>query len=225
MVIEFWFWLNKVVWNPYWTKWMEFIISQERDIELSKEAQRQEENDKLRKDFAKHANAFHHWITETRSTSHYIVTNVIYYIFFYQWLHSFCFLFISSHIFALCSWFCCFEFILSVFLFHDVAVLHTVRPFDVYFTAYNRMWLLDGLIWFCTSWIMGIFYFYLGIPFCIACKHLEWIIHLFIFHWCSCYRIFRSSMMEGSGTLEAQLEATKVNNPTIVLKALIYSTS
>ncbi|PSN39855.1 hypothetical protein C0J52_21000 [Blattella germanica] len=38
----------------------------ERDIELAKEAQRQEENDKLRKEFAKHANAFHQWLTETR---------------------------------------------------------------------------------------------------------------------------------------------------------------
>lgn len=38
----------------------------ERDVELTKEAQRQEENDKLRKEFAKHANAFHQWLTETR---------------------------------------------------------------------------------------------------------------------------------------------------------------
>lgn len=38
----------------------------ERDVELSKEAQRQEENDKLRKEFAKHANTFHLWLTETR---------------------------------------------------------------------------------------------------------------------------------------------------------------
>lgn len=44
-----------------------FVLSvQERDIELAKEAQRQEENDKLRKEFAKHANAFHQWLTETR---------------------------------------------------------------------------------------------------------------------------------------------------------------
>lgn len=38
----------------------------ERDVELTKEAHRQEENDKLRKEFAKHANAFHQWLTETR---------------------------------------------------------------------------------------------------------------------------------------------------------------
>lgn len=41
-------------------------IIAERDVELNKEAQRQEENDKLRKEFAKHANAFHQWLTETR---------------------------------------------------------------------------------------------------------------------------------------------------------------
>lgn len=35
-------------------------------MELSKEAQRQEENDKLRKEFAKHANAFHQLLTDTR---------------------------------------------------------------------------------------------------------------------------------------------------------------
>lgn len=38
-------------------------------MELAKEAQRQEENDKLRKEFAKHANAFHQWLTETRYDS------------------------------------------------------------------------------------------------------------------------------------------------------------
>ncbi|XP_013141049.1 PREDICTED: spectrin alpha chain-like, partial [Papilio polytes] len=43
-------------------------IIAERDVELSKEAQRQEENDKLRKEFAKHANAFHQWLTETRTS-------------------------------------------------------------------------------------------------------------------------------------------------------------
>jgi len=35
---------------------------------LDKEAIRQEENDKLRKDFAKYANAFHGWLTDTRSS-------------------------------------------------------------------------------------------------------------------------------------------------------------
>ena len=34
-------------------------IIKDREVELEKEAVRQEENDKLRKDFAKHANAFH----------------------------------------------------------------------------------------------------------------------------------------------------------------------
>lgn len=43
-----------------------FFRTAERDVELTKEAQRQEENDKLRKEFAKHANAFHQWLTETR---------------------------------------------------------------------------------------------------------------------------------------------------------------
>merc|ERR1712142_124203 len=42
-------------------------IIEERDVELGKEAQRQEENDKLRKQFAQHANAVHQWLTETRA--------------------------------------------------------------------------------------------------------------------------------------------------------------
>jgi len=36
-------------------------------VDLAKELHRQEENDKLRKDFARIANAFHQWLTETRS--------------------------------------------------------------------------------------------------------------------------------------------------------------
>jgi spectrin alpha len=61
--------------NPYTWFTMEALedtwrnlqkIIQERDVELAKEYQRQEENDRLRRDFAKHANAFHQWITETR---------------------------------------------------------------------------------------------------------------------------------------------------------------
>jgi len=61
--------------NPYTWFTMEALedtwrnlqkIIKERDLELAKEAQRQEENDKLRKEFAKHANAFHMWLTETR---------------------------------------------------------------------------------------------------------------------------------------------------------------
>lgn len=35
-------------------------------LELQKEQRRQEENDKLRQEFAQHANAFHQWIQETR---------------------------------------------------------------------------------------------------------------------------------------------------------------
>ncbi len=42
-------------------------IIKERDAELAKEAVRQEENDKLRLEFAKHANAFHTWLTESRA--------------------------------------------------------------------------------------------------------------------------------------------------------------
>lgn len=61
--------------NPYTWFTMEALedtwrnlqkIIQERDVELAKEFQRQEENDRLRREFAKYANAFHHWITETR---------------------------------------------------------------------------------------------------------------------------------------------------------------
>lgn len=61
--------------NPYTWFTMEALedtwrnlqkIIGERDTELAKEAQRQEENDKLRKEFAKYSNAFHQWLTETR---------------------------------------------------------------------------------------------------------------------------------------------------------------
>ena len=45
------------------------LIFQERDLDLSNEQQRQEENDQLRKQFAQAANAFHGWLTETRSVS------------------------------------------------------------------------------------------------------------------------------------------------------------
>ena len=63
--------------NPYTWFTMEALedtwrnlqkIIKERDAELAKEAKRQEENDKLRKDFAKHANHFHQWLTETRTS-------------------------------------------------------------------------------------------------------------------------------------------------------------
>lgn len=61
--------------NPYTWFTMEALeetwknlqkIIKERDVDLAKELQRQEENDKLRKEFAKLANAFHSWLTETR---------------------------------------------------------------------------------------------------------------------------------------------------------------
>lgn len=61
--------------NPYTWFTMEALedtwrnlqkIIDERDGELGKEAHRQDENDKLRKEFAKHANLFHQWLTETR---------------------------------------------------------------------------------------------------------------------------------------------------------------
>ena len=62
--------------NPYTWFTMEALedtwrnlqkIIKERDDELIKEQQRQEENDKLCKQFAQAANAFHQWLTETRS--------------------------------------------------------------------------------------------------------------------------------------------------------------
>ncbi|VEN43034.1 unnamed protein product [Callosobruchus maculatus] len=57
-------WFNMEALEETWRNLQKII--EERDIELNKEAQRQEENDKLRKEFAKHANAFHQWLTETR---------------------------------------------------------------------------------------------------------------------------------------------------------------
>jgi len=45
---------------------LQSIIAQ-RDAELAQEAVRQEENDKLRKEFARHANSFYQWLTETRA--------------------------------------------------------------------------------------------------------------------------------------------------------------
>lgn len=43
-------------------------IIRERDNELQKEAGRQERNDQLRGEFARHANAFYQWLTETRTS-------------------------------------------------------------------------------------------------------------------------------------------------------------
>jgi len=42
-------------------------IIKEREVELQKEQRRQEDNDKLRREFAKQANQFHAWLTETRT--------------------------------------------------------------------------------------------------------------------------------------------------------------
>ncbi|KAL8606296.1 hypothetical protein ACOMHN_024191 [Nucella lapillus] len=42
-------------------------IIKERDTDLDREERRQEDNDQLRKQFAQAANAFHSWLTETRS--------------------------------------------------------------------------------------------------------------------------------------------------------------
>merc|ERR1719458_2417782 len=43
------------------------LIIKQRDAELAAKEVRQEENDKLRKEFARHANAFYSWLTETRA--------------------------------------------------------------------------------------------------------------------------------------------------------------
>ncbi|CAF90368.1 unnamed protein product [Tetraodon nigroviridis] len=65
-----------VVSNPYTWFTMEALeetwrnlqkIIKERELELQKEQRRQEENDKLRQEFAQHANAFHQWLQETRT--------------------------------------------------------------------------------------------------------------------------------------------------------------
>merc|ERR1712228_528860 len=62
--------------NPYTWFTMEALadtwknlqsIIKQRDSELAQEEVRQEENDKLRKEFARHANAFYSWLTETRA--------------------------------------------------------------------------------------------------------------------------------------------------------------
>merc|ERR1719210_334613 len=62
--------------NPYTWFTMEALsdtwknlqsIIKQRDAELAQEEVRQEENDKLRKEFARHANAFYSWLTETRA--------------------------------------------------------------------------------------------------------------------------------------------------------------
>uniref|UniRef100_A0A8C4X8M7 Spectrin alpha chain, non-erythrocytic 1 n=1 Tax=Erpetoichthys calabaricus TaxID=27687 RepID=A0A8C4X8M7_ERPCA len=66
----------RMVSNPYTWFTMEALeetwrnlqkIIKERELELQKEQRRQEENDKLRQEFAQHANAFHQWLQETRS--------------------------------------------------------------------------------------------------------------------------------------------------------------
>uniref|UniRef100_A0A3Q3EQ15 EF-hand domain-containing protein n=1 Tax=Kryptolebias marmoratus TaxID=37003 RepID=A0A3Q3EQ15_KRYMA len=65
----------QVVSNPYTWFTMEALEETwrnlqkiiKRELELQKEQRRQEENDKLRQEFAQHANAFHQWLQETRS--------------------------------------------------------------------------------------------------------------------------------------------------------------
>lgn len=61
--------------NPYTWFTMEALedtwrnlqkIIQERDAELTKEYQRQEENDRLRREFAKYSDTFYSWLTSTR---------------------------------------------------------------------------------------------------------------------------------------------------------------
>ncbi|OQV13288.1 Spectrin alpha chain [Hypsibius exemplaris] len=63
--------------NPYTWFTMEALedtwrnlqkIIRERDNELQREGQRQHRNDELRGEFAKHANAFYEWLTETRTS-------------------------------------------------------------------------------------------------------------------------------------------------------------
>jgi len=65
----------KVSSNPYtWFTYQALIdtwnnlqsIIEQRDIELAKEYKRQEENDRLRRDYAESANTFHQWINQTR---------------------------------------------------------------------------------------------------------------------------------------------------------------
>uniref|UniRef100_A0A8C8G8C6 Spectrin alpha, non-erythrocytic 1 n=1 Tax=Oncorhynchus tshawytscha TaxID=74940 RepID=A0A8C8G8C6_ONCTS len=69
----------QVVSNPYTWFTMEALeetwrnlqkIIKERELELQKEQRRQEENDKLRQEFAQHANAFHQWLQETSTLHH-----------------------------------------------------------------------------------------------------------------------------------------------------------
>uniref|UniRef100_A0A8D3BV56 Spectrin alpha, non-erythrocytic 1 n=1 Tax=Scophthalmus maximus TaxID=52904 RepID=A0A8D3BV56_SCOMX len=75
----------QVVSNPYTWFTMEALeetwrnlqkIIKERELELQKEQRRQEENDKLRQEFAQHANAFHQWLQETRCCRFPLLTSV-----------------------------------------------------------------------------------------------------------------------------------------------------
>ncbi|XP_052834596.1 spectrin alpha chain isoform X3 [Octopus bimaculoides] len=58
-------WFNMDALEDTWRNLQKII--KERDGELNREQQRQEENDQLRKQFAQAANAFHSWLTETRA--------------------------------------------------------------------------------------------------------------------------------------------------------------
>merc|ERR1739844_407356 len=59
-------WFTMVALEETWRNLQKII--HDRENELAKEAIRQEDNDKLRKEFAKHANAFHGWLTDTRGS-------------------------------------------------------------------------------------------------------------------------------------------------------------
>jgi len=58
-------WFTMEALTDTWSN-LQSIIAQ-RDAELAQEEVRQEENDKLRKEFARHSNAFYAWLTESRA--------------------------------------------------------------------------------------------------------------------------------------------------------------
>jgi spectrin alpha len=57
-------WFTMAALEETWAKLK--VIVKNRDVELTKEAKRQEENDWLRKQYAKKANALHDWLKDTR---------------------------------------------------------------------------------------------------------------------------------------------------------------
>ncbi|KAL5013103.1 hypothetical protein ScPMuIL_011654 [Solemya velum] len=58
-------WFNMDALEETWKNLQKII--KDRDNDLAREQQRQEENDQLRKQFAQAANAFHSWLTDTRA--------------------------------------------------------------------------------------------------------------------------------------------------------------